>query len=115
MRKVKSYGAWNGDTFSKKNTFNNFASNKTQCGSSQRVFGLIESASDYIPMQYFEYSTFNNVHDHSMAFIMDPPSKWNNLDDCIGFPCTAPSNVVMDFKYSTHSGANTQYGRNRNF
>ena len=115
MRKVKSYGAFNGDTMSKYVSFNNFASNKTLCGAPQRVFGLIESASDYVPMQYFERSSFNNVHDDAMAFIMDPPEKWNNLKDCIGFPCTAPSNFIMDFKYTTHKGTNTMRGREKDF
>ena len=37
-----------------------------------------------------------------MAYLYDPPEEWNNVDDCVGFPCTAPSNIVMTF-------INTQY------
>lgn len=115
MRKIKSYGAFFADTFNKGNQFINFPINKTHCDAEQRLFGLIETASDYIPVQNFEYTTFDNVHASTYAFIMDPPEKWNNLDDCIGFPCTAPSNVVMSFKYSKHLGKNTLDGRSRNF
>ena len=37
-----------------------------------------------------------------MAYLYDPPEEWNNVDDCVGFPCTTPSNIVMTF-------TNTQY------
>ncbi len=62
-------------------------------------------SSDYIPLQKFTYSKFVDVADEAMAYIMDPPEAWNNPDDCIAFPCTAPSNVVI-----THE--NVLYGGN---
>lgn len=58
---------------------------------------------------------FDNVSDDSLANFMDPPEKWNNLDDCIGFPCTAPSNVVMDFRSTDYTGATTPRKRDRDF
>jgi len=39
-----------------------------------------------------------------MTFIYDPPNKWNNLDDCPHMSCTAPSNVVHDFKNTKFEG-----------
>jgi len=38
---------------------------------------------------------------------MDPVPAWANKDDCGPFPCTAPSNVVMQFTGASFSGANT--------
>jgi len=38
---------------------------------------------------------------------MDPDPGWANKDDCGPFPCTAPSNVVMQFTGTTFDGANT--------
>jgi hypothetical protein len=40
-----------------------------------------------------------------MAYIYDPPEEWNNPTDCIAFPCTAPSNIVISFEGTTFSGA----------
>lgn len=39
-----------------------------------------------------------------MAYIYDPPEEWNNPDDCIGFPCTAPSNVVISHERVLYLG-----------
>ena len=36
---------------------------------------------------------------------MDPNPRWNNIDDCVGFPCTAPINYAYDFKSTTFSGS----------
>jgi hypothetical protein len=35
---------------------------------------------------------------------MDPNPGWANKDDCGPFPCTAPSNIVMQFTGTTYSG-----------
>lgn len=45
---------------------------------------------------------------------MDPNPGWNNVDDCIGFPCTAPSNVVIDHQLASYSGYPQPYNRDRN-
>lgn len=49
-----------------------------------------------------------------MAWIMDPNPGWNNVDDCIGFPCTAPSNVVITHEKTSYSGAKQPKNRERN-
>lgn len=90
LYKVKSYGTWAAESYSKRITFNDFSTNKTACGAQQRVFGVSKYESDMLPVQNIDYPTFNNVHQDAMAFLMDPPEAWNNVDDCIGFPCTAP-------------------------
>jgi hypothetical protein len=41
-----------------------------------------------------------------MAYFYDPPEEWNNKDDCVGFPCTAPSNIVLTFTNTQYSGKN---------
>lgn len=115
LRKVKSYGAFNADTMNERIKFIDFLRNETHCGAHQRLFGLIESSSDHIPVQNFDYVEFENVHNDAMAFIMDPPSKWENLSDCIGFPCTAPSNVVMLFRNSKFEGTTRPDTRDRDF
>ena len=38
---------------------------------------------------------------------MDPVPGWANKDDCGPFPCTAPSNIVMQFTGSSFDGVNT--------
>lgn len=38
---------------------------------------------------------------------MDPEPGWANNDDCGPFPCTAPSNIVMQFTGSSFDGVNT--------
>jgi len=50
-----------------------------------------------------------------MAYIFDPPQEWNNVDDCIGFPCTAPSNAIFSFKSSKFSGIPQPFIRDRSF
>lgn len=29
--------------------------------------------------------------------LIDPPTKWANLKDCVEFPCTAPENMLLSF------------------
>lgn len=113
--KVKSYGTWAADTYMRKITFSDFPTNATACGRQQRLFALSKYESDMQPTQNFEYTTFINVHQDAMAYIMDPPEKWNNVDDCIGFPCTAPSNAIFSFKQSKFSGIPQPFIRERSF
>jgi len=113
--KVKSYGTWAADTYMRKITFSDFPTNATACGRQQRLFALSKYESDMQPTQNFEYTTFINVHQDAMAYIMDPPEKWNNVDDCIGFPCTAPSNAIFSFKQSKFSGIPQPFIRDRSF
>lgn len=46
---------------------------------------------------------------------MDPPEKWNNVDDCVGFPCTAPSNVILEFRNTKFTGLLSPKTRQRDF
>ena len=48
-----------------------------------------------------------NVTNDAVAHLEDPNPGWANNDDCGPFPCTAPSNVVMQFTDTTFEGANT--------
>lgn len=66
-------------------------------------------------MQRFTGSIFEDVHDDAMAYLFDPPAKWNNIDDCIGFPCTAPHNVVIEHHQASYEGTLTPYNRDRHF
>jgi hypothetical protein len=115
MHKAKSYGTWAADTYMKDLKFINFVSNRTECGARQVVFELNDHESDYYPPQNFFNTEFNNVHDDAMAYLWDPPEKWNNLDDCIAFPCTAPWNVLFLFEGTTYSGLNRPRNLETNF
>lgn len=115
MHKVKSYGTWHGDTYYRNNKFYDFNSNKTLCGAPQKIFSINKYDSDMIPAQNLEYTEFINVHEDALAYIMDPPEKWNNVDDCIGFPCTTPSNVVFNFEKTKYSGNPQPFDRHRDF
>ena len=66
-----------------------------------------EHSSDSIPMHVFTNAKFINVMNDAVAFLMDPVPGWAVKDDCGPFPCTAPSNVVMQFTGASFSGANT--------
>jgi hypothetical protein len=50
-----------------------------------------------------------------MISIYDPPEEWNNPTDCIGFPCTAPSNIVMLFEDVKYGGSTLPKNRSLNF
>lgn len=115
MYKPGSYASWASDTYMRKITFSDFPSNKTACGRQQRVVGLSSMEPDMVPVQNFEYTTFHNVHQDALAFFLDPLPRWNNVDDCIGFPCTAPSNAVFSFKQSKFSGMPQPFIRDRHF
>jgi len=64
-------------------------------------------ASDYIPRQEFTDTIFEDVAEGAFAFLMDPPEKWHHPDDCIGFTCTAPSNILMQFQNTQFLGTTT--------
>jgi len=66
-------------------------------------------------MQRFYETTFDEVHEDAFAYLMAPPEKWNNLEDCISFPCTAPANVVLDFQTTTFTGEVTPLTRESDF
>lgn len=102
--KIKSYGSWLADIQLNNNVFQGFGANETICGAHQTIFKRNPSASDYIPLHRLKGNTFVDVHDDAMSLLEDPPAGWANPDDCIGFPCTAPSNVVMLFENTKFDG-----------
>ena len=73
MYKIKSYGSWQADTSIFGIVFSDFSSNLTACGAVNRVFGVNQYASDYIPVSKFKDITFNNVMQEAMISIYDPP------------------------------------------
>lgn len=80
-----------------RNRFVDFATT-TATGNKQFVFSPHYSQSDYIHSTDVYDSTLTNVADGAMATIFDPLPGWANLDDCGLYPCTAPKNVLLNFK-----------------
>lgn len=98
-----AYGTWAAEVEYVRTTFHNFQ-RATACGREQVVFRRASHASDYIPLQQFFETTFDNVSDDALLYIDDPPASWAGDTDCVGFPCTAPNNVVMTFEGNTFEG-----------
>jgi len=73
------------------------------------VFTISKTAADYVPIMNFYDTKFTNVEGDAMAYIYDPPQGWANLKDCNEFPCTAPLNVLLNFKRTTFSGIQPSY------
>jgi len=115
MYKIKSYGAYHAATNFEYITFSKWLSNETDCGARQSIFALNPYSSDYVPLQKFSYSKFTDVSDDAIAYIYDPPEGWNNPDDCVGFPCTAPSNVVITHDGVQYSGLTKPASTSNNF
>jgi len=102
--KPKAAGSWWGKAFIRDTTFENFESSTTYCGKKQSVIELNNKGSDYQPFYELNKVKFENVADSALAFFFDPPSSWAKIDDCGQFPCTAPENVVMNFKNCEFNG-----------
>ena len=56
------------------------------------------SASDYIALHKFKNSKFRNVHEEAVIWLRDPNRGWAGNANCVGWPCTAPNNVVLQFE-----------------
>jgi hypothetical protein len=104
--KVKSYGVWDAEAELSGLIINNFKA-RTKCGGRQQVFTIMEFASDYIPPHTFDNIVFNEVENDAFGWFMDPPERWANVDDCIDFPCTAPSNLLFHFENTQFTGSQT--------
>ena len=102
--KSMSYGSWSPAAFTERVIYEDFSSEFTRCGAPQSIFQINPSHSDYIPKQNYDSVEFVNVADGAVAWLMDPKPGWANPKDCVLFPCTAPSNVVMKFTNSRFSG-----------
>lgn len=105
MYKVKGDASWGGETLFDGIEFINFDSDKTWCGMQRKIFTANPTGADYYPIQNFINTVFNNVHDNAIAFLMDPPLGWANLEDCGTFPCTGPRNILLKFTSTSFSGA----------
>lgn len=55
----------------------------------------------------FSGLTIDKVAADALLFIMDPPRGWANLTDCVEFPCTAPENLLLQFRDSIHFATGT--------
>lgn len=98
VSKIKSEGAWAAEINVESFKFKDFTSSKTRCGAKQHVFARNKHAADYVPMQQFTQTTFDNVVDDALIWIERPPAGWATIDDCGEWPCTAPENIVLVFK-----------------
>ena len=53
----------------------------------------------------------NNVNPNALAYLYSPPEAWSKLSDCAGYPCTAPLNVLFDFRNTKYnSGSILNHG-----
>lgn len=97
--KIKSYANWQTETLMTNVQFINFKSEKTSgCQKRQAAIFLNEGGSDEIPIQFFNLPIMTNVKLEALAYIMPPSPGWANMDDCGNFPCTAPNNVIINFR-----------------
>lgn len=97
IHKIKSEGAWGGESEIKNVRFVNFKPKTDGCNRRQVLFERNFSASDYIPMALFENTVFENVDEKAVVWLEDPPQGWANPTDCGEWPCTAPRNAVLKF------------------
>jgi hypothetical protein len=84
--------------------FINFKSEKTWCGSYQKLFVLNPTNADYLPQTKFFNTRFENVAQDTLAYLFTPPNAWSVVDDCGQFPCTGPLNTPLTFEKSTFAG-----------
>jgi hypothetical protein len=101
-------GAWGGKAVWNRNRFVGFKS-KTLSGRKNFIIGGSDSQSDYTPIQEMNDNIFDNCEWDSIATLIDPPNSWANIDDCGNFPCTAPKNVMLDFRNTKWVGNNVPF------
>jgi hypothetical protein len=58
---------------------------------------------------------FDNCEWDAIALLIDPLEAWANVEDCGNFPCTAPKNVMFDFKNTKWIGNNIPYDATADF
>jgi hypothetical protein len=101
--KIKGDATWGGKTILNRNKFTNFKY-QTREGLNQYLFDLNPFGADHVPIVYALNTQFDNIDSDAFGHFFDPPTGWGNVKDCGNFPCTAPWNVLVDFKYSTYTG-----------
>jgi hypothetical protein len=107
--KLKSYAVFDSKVEMDNIEFHDFTAT-TRCGRKQRVFERNPSASDGIPLHYFNNIKFVNVTDDALVWIEKPAAGWANPTDCGEWPCTAPENVVMKFHSSSFESNDQETG-----
>jgi len=108
-QKIKSIASWGTKVELHRIQFINFKATTAE-GMQQRAFTLSSTAPDYIPMQEFYDTTFDNCEEASLGFFYNPPQGWANIADCGEFPCTAPKNALFSFRRSKFVGNTPSYG-----
>ena len=86
-------------------TFSNFASAVTSCGAKQAAIRTNKYEADYYPIQHMNQIEFKDCLMDASIYLDDPNPAWANTDDCIGFPCTAPQNILLDFSDTLYTGS----------
>lgn len=112
--KIKAASSFYGEAVFDNIVLSNF-NTRTKCGAEQHVFYLNEWASDFVPVHTFYNTIFSDVEEGAMPYIYDPKPKWANPDDCIDFPCTAPSNVLLKFENTMFAGSKAPLVFDSNF
>lgn len=113
--KIKADCSLGGKTTYENLQFINFKSEKTWCGSYQKLFVLNPTNADYLPQTKFFNTRFENVAQDTLAYLFTPPNAWSVVDDCGQFPCTGPLNTLLTFEKSTFAGQITPSSVNSNF
>lgn len=95
--KIKTEASWNTTPKLENVNFINWKE-KSTCGGRQFTLGINTTAADIIPIQEIATCKYTNVAYNALVYISNPPGGWANISDCGNWPCTAPSNVVFNFK-----------------
>ena len=65
---------------------------------------MLQLAPDYLQINEFGDSYFEDVEDAAVTWFPDPPQAWATIAACGNFPCTGPKNTLFSFYGSTFSG-----------
>jgi len=107
---IGTIAQWNPRALYKNNEFINFKS-VTEMGMRNTIFDLNPFASDYIPMHEFIENKFINVETDALGYIKDPNPAWQSILKCGEFPCTAPNQVLFDFKKNSFKGIRPDWAK----
>ena len=105
--KIKSNANWFTEAYANNVKFKNWKSASRICNnrSEQKIFFIVPSNADHVPVNTFTNTEFVNVNHNALASLNDPNPGWANLADCGQFPCTAPHNAIIKFKNAKASGS----------
>ena len=89
-----------GKTMTIKNVvFKDFPDPSSRCNNGAiATFHTNKSGSDLIMPHIFKNVKYDGVSKKSFIYLMNPPEGWANLTDCVDFPCTAPQNLLLQFR-----------------